>query len=108
MGWSDGISFVPLVFALLSSKNSQINGISSDIDKRCSGYKRRLEALETAPSLIPSMIERSLKAGASADYVLIDTWFTQQPLIKSIVEIGLLLAWSKQQINVWLKIVDCL
>lgn len=89
MGWSDGFTFMPLDFALLSSKNSQINGISSDIDKRCSGYKRRLEALETAPSLIPSMIERSLKADVSADYVLMDTWFTQQPLIKSIVEIGL-------------------
>lgn len=89
MGWSDGFTFMPLDFALLSSKNSQINGISSDIDKRCSGYKRRLEALETAPSLIPSMIERSLNAGVIADYVLMDTWFTQQPLIKSIVEIGL-------------------
>jgi hypothetical protein len=89
MGWSDGFTFMPLDFALLSSKNSQINRISSDIDKRCSGYKRRLEALETAPSLIPSMIERSLNAGVTADYVLMDTWFTQQPLIKSIVEIGL-------------------
>lgn len=89
LGWSDGFTFIPLDFTLLSSKNSQINGISNDIDKRSSGYKRRLEALETAPSIIPDMIERALKAGVPADYVLMDTWFTQQPLIQSIVEIGM-------------------
>jgi DDE superfamily endonuclease len=89
LGWSDGFSFMPLDFSLLSSKNSRINGISVNIDKRSCGYKRRLEALESAPSIIPSMIERALKAGVPADYVLMDTWFTQQPLIKSIVEIGL-------------------
>lgn len=89
LGWSDGFTFIPLDFTLLSSKNSQINGISDDIDKRSSGYKRRLEALEAASSIIPDMIERALTAGVPADYVLMDTWFTQQPLIQSIVEIGL-------------------
>lgn len=89
LGWSDGFTFMPLDFTLLSSKKAQINGISEKIDKRTSGYKRRVEALESAPTLIPSMIERSLQAGVSAEYVLMDTWFTQQPLIQSIVEIGL-------------------
>jgi hypothetical protein len=89
LGWSDGHSFMPVDFALLSSKKAQINGISDKIDKRSSGYKRRLEALESAPFIIPSMIDRALKAGVPADYVLMDTWFTQQPLIQSIVEVGL-------------------
>ena len=48
-----------------------------------------IEALESAPSIIPRMIERALKAGVSATYVLMDTWFTQEPLIQSIVDIGL-------------------
>ena len=89
LGWLGGFTFMPLDFSLLSSKNSQINGMSADIDKRSSGYKRRLEALESAPSVIPRMIERVLKAGVPVDYVLMDTWFTQQPLIRSIVEIGI-------------------
>ncbi|MED4306647.1 MULTISPECIES: IS4 family transposase [Bacillaceae] len=89
LGWSDGFTFMPLDFTLLSSKNAQINGISENIDKRSSGYKRRIEALESAPSIIPSMVKRALDAGISANYVLMDTWFTQQPLIKSIVDIGL-------------------
>jgi hypothetical protein len=35
------------------------------------------------------MIERALSNGIEASYVLMDTWFTQQPLIKAIVEQGL-------------------
>ncbi len=89
LGWSDGATFIPVDFSLLSSKKSQVNGISSKIDKRSSGYKRRLEALQTAPEQIPNMIKRALDAGIDASYVLMDTWFTQQPLIKSIKEQGL-------------------
>ena len=89
LGWSDGATFIPVDFSLLSSKTSQINGISSKIDKRSSGYKRRLEALQSAPEQIPDMIQRALKAGIDASYVLMDTWFTHQPLIKNIKDQGL-------------------
>ncbi|MDL5042046.1 IS4 family transposase [Heyndrickxia coagulans] len=89
LGWTDGASFLPVDFSLLSSKKSQINGISSHIDKRSSGYKRRQEALQSAPEQIPGMLERALNAGIDATYVLMDTWFTQQPLIKAITEKGL-------------------
>lgn len=89
LGWSDGATFLPLDFSLLSSKTSYINGISSKIDKRSSGYKRRLEALQTAPEQIPNMIKRAMNTGIDASYVLMDTWFTQQPLIKNIKEQGL-------------------
>lgn len=89
LGWSDGATFMPLDFSLLSSKNSQINGINSKIDKRSSGYKRRLEALQSAPEQIPDMIQRTLNAGVDASYVLMDTWFTHQPLIKDIKELGI-------------------
>lgn len=89
LGWSDGATFIPVDFSLLSSKKSQVNGISSKIDKRSSGYKRRLEALQTAPEQIPNMIKRAMDTGIDASYVLMDTWFTQQPLIKNIKEQGL-------------------
>jgi hypothetical protein len=89
LGWSDGATFIPLDFSLLSSKTSQINGISSKIDKRNSGYKRRVEALQSAPEQIPNMIQRALNSGVDASYVLMDTWFTHQPLIKNIKELGI-------------------
>ncbi len=89
LGWSDGHSFIPVDFSLLSSMKSQINGISSDIDKRTSGYKRRQNALQTAPEQVPDMIRRALLNGIHAEYVLMDSWFTMPPLVKEIVNQGL-------------------
>ncbi len=77
LGWSDGATFMPIDFSLLSSKKSQINGMSETIDKRTSGYKRRLEALQAAPEQIPDMLKRAMNAGIDASYVLMDTWFTE-------------------------------
>lgn len=57
LGWSDGATFIPIDFALLSSTKSQINGIDERIDKRTSGYKRRKEALQKAPDVIPNLNE---------------------------------------------------
>jgi hypothetical protein len=89
LGWSDGATFMPIDFSLLSSTKSQLNGIDQRIDKRTSGYKRRAESLEKATDIIPNMIKRSLSHGIDASYVLMDSWFTQQSLIQSIVEQGL-------------------
>ncbi len=47
-----------------------------------------MNALETAPEQIPTMIQRALSEGINADYVLMDSWFTMPPLIKVIVEQG--------------------
>ncbi|TYS46791.1 transposase [Bacillus infantis] len=88
LGWSDGSTFMPLDYALLSSKN-RLQEISEHIDKRSSGYRRRAEALKPAPEVIPPMIQRALDTGIDASYVLMDTWFTQQPLIKAITDQGL-------------------
>src|SRR5690625_3354679 len=89
LGWSDVATFMPIDFSLLSSKKSKINGISDKVDKRTSGYKRREEALQTAPAQMPAMISRALSAGIDASYVLMDSWFTQQLLVQSIVEQGI-------------------
>ena len=89
MGWSDGHTFIPMDFALLSSSKSGINGISDNIDKRTIGYKRRQEALLSAPQVMAAMLDRAFKAGATASYALMDSWFTHAPLIQEIVSRGL-------------------
>ncbi|WP_242966708.1 transposase [Desulfosporosinus sp. FKA] len=89
LGWSDGHTFLPIDFSLLSSTKSQINEISKKIDKRTSGYKRRTEALKRAPELIPLMIDRALATGMTVSYVLMDSWFTFAPLIGEITRRGL-------------------
>lgn len=88
LDWSDGHTFMPVDFSLLSSKTSSINGIYEEIDKRSSGYKRRVEALQSAPDQIPAMIERAISNGIE-HLTFWWTWFTQQPLIQAIVEQGL-------------------
>lgn len=89
MGWSDGHTFLPIDFALLSSSKSAINGMNEQIDKRTHGYKRRQEALQSAPQVVASMLDRVLAAGATASYVLMDSWFTHAPLIGEVVARGL-------------------
>jgi len=89
LGWSDGNTFLPCDFALLSSNNSRVNGVDEKIDKRCHGYKRRTEALTPAPDVIPSMIDNALASGVDATFVLMDSWFTYPPLIRQIINRGL-------------------
>ena len=45
------------------------------------------------------MIERALHAGIRADYLLMDTWFTTEPMIKSILSKGLDVIGMVKQLN---------
>ena len=90
LGWSDGYSFVPVGFNLLSSakKSNRYQEISGRIDRRTNGYKARKESLLTKPEAAILLIKRALAAGIRADYVLMDTWFTTEPMIAKILEAG--------------------
>lgn len=89
LGWSDGHTFIPVYFSLLASLKSQVNVVMEGIDKRTSGYKRRIEALLPAPEVIPAMIDRALAASVQASYVLMDSWFTHASPIQAMLERGL-------------------
>ena len=91
LGWSDGYSFVPVGFNMLSSgkKSNRYQEMSTDIDCRSNGYKARKESLMAKTDAAILLIERALNAGIRADYVLIDTWFTTEPMIRSILTMGL-------------------
>ena len=91
LGWSDGYSFVPVGFNLLSSakKSNRYQEISDNIDHRTNGYKARKESLLAKPDAALLLIQKALNAGIKADYVLMDTWFTTEPMIKSILMEGL-------------------
>lgn len=91
LGWSDGYSFVPLAFNLLSSasKSNRYNEISEDIDKHSNGYKFRKESMLHKPEAVVQLVKRALEAGIQADYILMDTWFTTEPLIKELLTLGM-------------------
>lgn len=91
LGWSDGYSFLPVDFAMLSSSTESncLVKASSTIDKRTNGYKRRKEAILKKPEVAIKLIQNALNHGISAQYVLMDTWFTNEPMIKNILNEGL-------------------
>jgi hypothetical protein len=91
LGWSDGYSFIPVGFNMLSSanKSNRYQEVSADIDRRTNGYKSRAESLIQKTDAAVLLIRRALAAGIKADYVLMDTWFTTEPMLKKILKTGL-------------------
>ncbi|MGC6173925.1 IS4 family transposase [Lacrimispora sp. 38-1] len=91
LGWSDGYSFIPTGFNLLSSatKSNRYNEVSDKIDHRTNGYKVRKESMIPKTDAAILLIKNALNAGIKADYVLMDTWFTTEPMIKEILETGI-------------------
>ena len=77
LGWSDGVSFLPLDFTLCSSAKAKkrLQGIKKELDKRCCGYKRRMEAMAKSTKQLEPMVKRVLARGIRADYLLMDSWF---------------------------------
>lgn len=77
LGWSDGVSFLPIDFVLCSSANAskRLQGIRKEVDKRCCGYKRRAEAMIKSTEQLEIMVKRVLARGIRADYLLMDSWF---------------------------------
>lgn len=91
LGWTDGYSFVPVGFNMLSSskESNRYQGINENIDRRTNGFKARKNSLLSKPDAAIKLIQNAVDIGMTADYVLMDTWFTQEPLIQSILELGL-------------------
>lgn len=90
LGWSDGYSFAPIDFVMLSSAKAENRYAPiQDVDKRTHGYKRRMEAFLRKPDAVVQIVERALQAGFTADYVLMDSWFTQAPLLRALTAKGL-------------------
>ncbi len=88
LGWSDGYSFVPVDFAMLSSAKAEnrYNEVNYHIDKRTHGARRRAEAIISKTDNVLRLIQNALDTGITADYVLMDSWFTTEPMIKAILD----------------------
>ena len=89
LGWTDGNSFVPVSFNLLSSSNqkSRVNEANTTIDKRSNGHKRRDDAVMTSPEATLMMLKNAIKHGINAKYVLFDSWFAYPSTLLKIAEL---------------------
>lgn len=75
LGWSDGYSFVPVGFNLLTSakRSNRYQEISDKIGYRTNGCKARKESLKQKLNAAKLLIRRALNAGIKADYVLMNS-----------------------------------
>lgn len=97
LGFWDGKSFIATDFSLHREKGKKGNygmkkkelraQFSKKRQKRTPGYKRSCELDKNKNKVAISMIKRAVKNGLIASYVLMDSWFTNDYMIKSIREI---------------------
>ena len=75
-------------FALLSSADPQKRLCDSQkvLDKRCCAYQRRKEATEKATVHLEVMVKRILSEGVSAQYLLMDSWFTMPATVATLAQ----------------------
>ena len=87
LGWSDGVTFMPVNSCLLSSEQekSRING-SAQVDAQSNGAKARELAVKKATEAIFDLISEARKAEIHANYVLFDSWFSSPKVIRAMKE----------------------
>ena len=90
VGWSDGNTFLPLTFCLLSTAKEKnlLSAASSSVDARSNGGKQRKLAQMEAPAVVLSLLREVKAAGIPARHVLFDTWFCSPSSLKAIHDLG--------------------
>ena len=89
LGWSDGSTFLPVNSVLLSSENKK-NRVheAAAVDKRTTGYKRRMLSIQKGTQAMLELLNAAKKAAIPAKYVLFDSWFSSPSTIHAVKEIG--------------------
>ena len=87
LGWSDGVTFLPVNACLLSSNQEQNRMTeSSPVDSKSNGAKARKLAVKKATEAISDLITEAQKAGIQASYILLDSWFSSPKVIRAMKE----------------------
>lgn len=90
LGWTDGNTFLPLTFCLLSTskEKNRLNEASASVDARSNGGKQRKLAQMEAPAVVLNLLQEVKATGIPAQYVLFDTWFCSPSSLKAIHDLG--------------------
>ncbi len=88
LGWSDGVTFIPLAFSLLSSqkKKNRYQEMDASVDKRTLGYRRRKEALMKGTEVLFCLLDAINPLELGAQTLLFDSWFAFPGVIKRVVK----------------------
>jgi hypothetical protein len=91
LGWSDGVSFVPLAFRHLASadKNNRYCESKPNLDKRSRAFLIREEAVTKATEILLKQLKAAVSTGIAAKHVVFDSWFAYPLTITKIQKLGL-------------------
>ena len=86
VGWSDGASFVPLAFALLSSNKPKhrLYEQGPEVPAGSPGAERRAEAVLKETEVFVNLLDEILAHTQAFQYVLFDSWFSWPAVIRAI------------------------
>jgi hypothetical protein len=89
LGWSDGFTFLPLQFRLVSSKNHKnINYKSEYVDKKYAGHTRRVDVRKKKTDLLFEMVKLTIAKSIQYSQLLFDSWFAFPSIITQFKQIG--------------------
>jgi hypothetical protein len=90
VGWSDGRSFLPLLFSLLSSQlaKHRLCAANDSIDRRTAAGKLRAEAVSGKPKVLLSLLAMLKSAGVKTRHLLFDSWFSSRKLLEELMDMG--------------------
>ena len=88
LGWSDGITYLPVSFSLLSSskEKNRLFPMRKDIDKRTNGFKRRDESIRKSTQVLIELVAHAKAVDIVAEYLLFDSWFSFPATIIRLLE----------------------
>jgi hypothetical protein len=90
MGWSDGVSYVPVDFRMAASNNDGclLEGSHVKGDNRTVATRRRKQARTPKPELALQMLENVKGMPVQTQHVLFDSWFSPPKAILGIKQLG--------------------
>jgi len=90
LGWSDGNTFLPVNYALMSSRkpNNCLGRAAQTMDKRTLAGQRRLQAKRPMNVVAIELLKQALNNGIKAHYVLFDSWFSSPKTFAAVKALG--------------------
>jgi len=91
LGWSDGISFLPVSCALLASnkEKNRLVPLRTDLDRRTNGARRRREGIRKATDVLVEMVAEATASGIQAKHLLFDSWFAYPVIMRKLLAKGM-------------------
>lgn len=91
LGWSDANTFLPINFALMSSKKPQnvLGKSAKTTDQRTIAGRRRRQAQQKMNLVSLQLVKQALINGVPADYVLFDSWYSSPKMFYELTKLGL-------------------